>query len=113
MSQIESLTAQALADIAAATAPDAVESLRVALLGKNGQVTAQLKALGTLPADQRKAAGEAIDVTLPGRNGTQLFHRIGRLCCRDVGQGLLGQGFDIAHWMSMRGVSSWERRKSR
>ncbi|PZP62345.1 MAG: phenylalanine--tRNA ligase subunit alpha [Pseudoxanthomonas spadix] len=103
MSEIESLTAQALADIAAASAPDAVESLRVALLGKNGQVTAQLKALGTLPADQRKAAGEAInrardaisqalserkavleeaaldarlageaiDVTLPGRDGTR------------------------------------------
>ncbi|WCE03134.1 phenylalanine--tRNA ligase subunit alpha [Pseudoxanthomonas sp. JBR18] len=101
MSEIESLTAQALADIAAAGAPDAVESLRVALLGKSGQVTAQLKQLGTLPADQRKAAGEsinrardaisqalyerkavledaaldarlageAIDITLPGRNG--------------------------------------------
>ncbi len=101
MSEIESLTAQALADIAAAGAPDVVESLRVALLGKSGQVTAQLKQLGTLPADQRKAAGEsinrardaisqalserkavledaaldarlageAIDITLPGRNG--------------------------------------------
>jgi phenylalanyl-tRNA synthetase alpha chain len=101
MSEIESLTAQALADIAAADAPDTVEALRVALLGKSGRVTALLKQLGTLPADQRKAAGEsinrardaisqalserkavledaaldarlaseAVDVTLPGRNG--------------------------------------------
>jgi phenylalanyl-tRNA synthetase alpha chain len=61
MSEIQSLTAQALADIAAADAPDTVEVLRVALLGKNGQVTAQLKALGALPADQRKAAGESIN----------------------------------------------------
>jgi len=61
MSEIESLTTQALADIASAQTPDAVEALRVALLGKSGQVTAQLKTLGTLPADQRKAAGESIN----------------------------------------------------
>ncbi|SEK80029.1 phenylalanyl-tRNA synthetase, alpha subunit [Pseudoxanthomonas sp. GM95] len=61
MSEIESLTAQALADIAAAQAPDTVEALRVSLLGKSGQVTAQLKALGALPHDQRKAAGESIN----------------------------------------------------
>ncbi len=62
MSEIELLSKQALADIAAASAPDALEQLRVALLGKNGSITAQLKSLGALPADQRKAAGEAINV---------------------------------------------------
>ncbi|GAB2498050.1 phenylalanine--tRNA ligase subunit alpha [Pseudoxanthomonas sangjuensis] len=61
MSQIETLSAQALADIAASSSPDALEQLRVALLGKHGSITAQLKSLGTLPADQRKAAGEAIN----------------------------------------------------
>ncbi|MBF6022774.1 phenylalanine--tRNA ligase subunit alpha [Lysobacter niastensis] len=61
MSGIESLTQQALADIATAGTSDAIEALRVALLGKNGSVTAQLKQLGTLPPDQRKAAGEAIN----------------------------------------------------
>lgn len=61
MSDIESLSTQALADIAAATTPDALEALRVALLGKSGSITAQLKALGALPGDQRKAAGEAIN----------------------------------------------------
>ena len=103
MSDIESLSTQALADIATAESPDAVEQLRVALLGKSGSVTTQLKQLGALPADQRKAAGEAInrardaigdalsarkailehaaldarlagetiDITLPGRNGTR------------------------------------------
>jgi len=33
----------------------------VGLLGKSGSITAQLKALGALPGDQRKAAGEAIN----------------------------------------------------
>src|SRR5690242_8612743 len=61
MTGIESLTQQALADIAAAETPDAIEALRVSLLGKNGSVTAQLKQLGALPPDQRKTAGEAIN----------------------------------------------------
>ncbi|AKC87662.1 phenylalanine--tRNA ligase subunit alpha [Pseudoxanthomonas suwonensis] len=61
MSEIESLAAQALADIAAAQAPDALEALRVGLLGKHGSITAQLKQLGALPAEERKAAGEAIN----------------------------------------------------
>jgi phenylalanyl-tRNA synthetase alpha chain len=60
MSDIQSLD-QALADIAAAHSPDVLETLRVALLGKAGSITAQLKSLGTLPADQRKSAGEAIN----------------------------------------------------
>jgi phenylalanyl-tRNA synthetase alpha chain len=61
MSDIEQLSAQALADIEAAGTPDALEALRVSLLGKSGSVTAQLKSLGALPAEQRKAAGEAIN----------------------------------------------------
>ncbi|QIL20216.1 phenylalanine--tRNA ligase subunit alpha [Thermomonas sp. HDW16] len=61
MSDIDSLSTQALADIAAAATPDALEALRVGLLGKSGSITAQLKALGALPGDQRKAAGEAIN----------------------------------------------------
>ncbi len=62
MSDIQSLSAQALADIGSAQTPEVLEALRVALLGKSGQVTAQLKQLGTLPADQRKTAGEAINL---------------------------------------------------
>ena len=61
MSDIESLSTQALAGIAAAETPDALEALRVSLLGKQGSITAQLKSLGALPGDQRKAAGEAIN----------------------------------------------------
>ena len=63
MSDIQTLSARALADIAAAQTPEAVEALRVGLLGKQGSITAQLKQLGALPPDQRKAAGEAINRT--------------------------------------------------
>ncbi len=58
---VESLSERALADIAAAASPEALEALRVSLLGKSGSVTALLKALGGLPGDRRKAAGEAIN----------------------------------------------------
>jgi phenylalanyl-tRNA synthetase alpha chain len=61
MSEIESLSTQALTDIASAQTPEALEHLRVALLGKHGSITAQLKQLGTLPGEQRKIAGEAIN----------------------------------------------------
>jgi len=69
MSDIESLSTQALADIAATETPDALEALRVGLLGKSGSITAQLKSLGALPGDQRKAAGEAINRARDGITG--------------------------------------------
>ncbi len=61
MSEIESLQTEALAAIADASAPDALEALRVSLLGKSGRLTAQLKSLGALPPEERKPAGEAIN----------------------------------------------------
>jgi phenylalanyl-tRNA synthetase alpha chain len=61
VTDIQSLQQQALADIAGADTPEALEALRVALLGKSGSITGQLKQLGALPPEQRKAAGEAIN----------------------------------------------------
>ncbi len=54
---------KALGDIAAASTLEALDARRVALLGKNGSITAQLKALGKLPPDERKARGAAINQT--------------------------------------------------
>ncbi|HHW4671693.1 MAG TPA: phenylalanine--tRNA ligase subunit alpha [Xylella fastidiosa subsp. multiplex] len=61
INDIEFLTAQALADVAAAQNLDHLEFLRVALLGKNGSITLQLKQLGKLPVEQRKAIGEKLN----------------------------------------------------
>ncbi|SIP95436.1 phenylalanine--tRNA ligase subunit alpha [Solilutibacter tolerans] len=61
MSEIESLQTEALAAITDAATPDALEALRVSLLGKSGRLTAQLKSLGALPPEERKSAGEAIN----------------------------------------------------
>ncbi len=50
-----------LAAIQSADTTKALEELRVAYLGKSGEVTAQMKTLGTLPPEQRKEAGAQIN----------------------------------------------------
>jgi phenylalanyl-tRNA synthetase alpha chain len=52
---------EALAQVAAAAGLAELEDVRVQLLGKKGTLTEQLKALGSLPADQRPAAGARIN----------------------------------------------------
>jgi len=61
MSDIPALEQKLLADIAAATDEPALESVRIASLGKNGAVTALLKTLGSLAPDERKVQGPAIN----------------------------------------------------
>jgi phenylalanyl-tRNA synthetase alpha chain len=48
MSDIESLTRSALAEIESAASLEALDALRVSLLGKSGSITGQLKQLGAL-----------------------------------------------------------------
>ena len=61
MAELTALTRQALAEIAACTDGPALEEVRVRWLGKKGRFTEQLKALGTLPAAERPAAGARIN----------------------------------------------------
>jgi phenylalanyl-tRNA synthetase alpha chain len=61
MTNIETITEQALQQIANANSLEALDALRVALLGKTGQITLQLKLLGALAPDVRKVAGEQIN----------------------------------------------------
>jgi phenylalanyl-tRNA synthetase alpha chain len=61
MTELESLTQSALEQIQGAPGLDALEALRVALLGKAGTLTGQLKQLGTMAPEQRKLAGEAVN----------------------------------------------------
>ncbi len=52
---------QALAEIAASVDLAVLEEHRVRLLGRKGVLTEQLKALGTMPAAERPAAGQRIN----------------------------------------------------
>jgi phenylalanyl-tRNA synthetase alpha chain len=55
------LEQRTLAEIAGAADEAALENVRVAVLGKNGSITALLKTLGGLPPEQRKIQGPAIN----------------------------------------------------
>jgi phenylalanyl-tRNA synthetase alpha chain len=61
VSELGSVVEQALREIASCSALAALEDCRVRWLGKKGGLTEQLKALGTLPAAERPAAGARIN----------------------------------------------------
>ena len=61
MKDLESLVAQTLADIGSSADLAALDAVRVAVLGKKGELTERLKGLGKLPAEERRAAGAAIN----------------------------------------------------
>ena len=58
---IEDLRSAAFDEVAAAGDLQALDQVRVRYLGKTGLLTAQLKALGQLPKEDRPAAGQAIN----------------------------------------------------
>jgi phenylalanyl-tRNA synthetase alpha chain len=57
----EDLRREALTEIEAASDLPALDRVRVRYLGKSGVLTARLKQLGSLPKEQRPAAGQAIN----------------------------------------------------
>jgi phenylalanyl-tRNA synthetase alpha chain len=67
---------QIIDSIAAAGSLDELESLRVAYMGRKGMVTEQLKAVGSLPPEERAGAGKAanalrlsVEAALVARDG--------------------------------------------
>jgi phenylalanyl-tRNA synthetase alpha chain len=61
MTSLSDLVNKAASEIDAAADLAALDAVRVAYLGKKGEITAQLKTLGQLPADERSAAGQEIN----------------------------------------------------
>jgi phenylalanyl-tRNA synthetase alpha chain len=58
---LESLVKRLLAEIASSADLSALDGVRVAALGRKGELTELLKGLGKLPAGERKSAGVAIN----------------------------------------------------
>ena len=65
---ITELQSTALAAIEASDTLQQLDDLRVQYLGKKGEVTAQLKTLGSMEPDQRKAFGQAVNATRDALN---------------------------------------------
>ncbi|MEM1174901.1 MAG: phenylalanine--tRNA ligase subunit alpha [Pseudomonadota bacterium] len=61
MQALTELVETAASKIDAATSLAELDEIRVAYLGKKGEITAQLKTLGALSADERPAAGQKIN----------------------------------------------------
>ncbi|WP_411358309.1 phenylalanine--tRNA ligase subunit alpha [Pseudidiomarina salilacus] len=60
--ELNDIVAQAESAIAAANTPQELDAVRVEYMGKKGLLTEQLKSLGKLSAEERPAAGQAINV---------------------------------------------------
>ena len=61
MGGLNAFVESALTDLQSARGVAELEEIRVRLLGRKGELTAQLKALGDLPPEQRAAAGQEIN----------------------------------------------------
>jgi phenylalanyl-tRNA synthetase alpha chain len=61
MADLSDLESQYLTSVAAAETPAALEDIRVAALGKKGELSLLMKDLGTLSPDERRARGQALN----------------------------------------------------
>ena len=61
MQALSKLITQATSEISAVTDLAALDAVRVTYLGKRGKLTARLKTLGQLPAEERSTAGQEIN----------------------------------------------------
>ena len=61
MTDLPALETEVIGAIAAAKDETAVEAIRIAALGKQGSITALLKTLGSIPAEERKQKGALIN----------------------------------------------------
>jgi phenylalanyl-tRNA synthetase alpha chain len=61
VSDLDALTCESLAHIGASDSLSALDELRVHLVGKKGQLTQRLQAVGKLPIAQRRDVGQAIN----------------------------------------------------
>jgi phenylalanyl-tRNA synthetase alpha chain len=61
MDELQAAAVEATGSIQAAATLEVLDAIRVAWLGKQGKLTEQLKLLGKLPPEERKATGERVN----------------------------------------------------
>ena len=83
MQDLDAIVARAAAEFAAAADPASLENAKARFLGKTGELTALLKQLGSLSAEERKsfgqrinAAKERIEAALEARRGQLALARL-------------------------------------
>ena len=92
---LDSLTQQALQAIEAASDTKALETLRVQYLGKKGEITEQMKTLGTLPPEGRKHFGALVN-TAKQSVEVALDARIRLLARAEMEAQMQAEGIDVS-----------------
>ena len=95
MSDLDSIVQAALADFAAAGDPAVLENAKARYLGKAGALTAALRTLGTLPAEERRAAGARIN-TAKERLEAALVARRDALAEAKLAHALAAEALDVS-----------------
>ncbi|MEO8526541.1 MAG: phenylalanine--tRNA ligase subunit alpha [Caldimonas sp.] len=94
MNDLASLVESAKADFAGASASAELEDAKARYLGKSGSVTEQLKALGALPVDEKKARGAEINTAKQAIEAA-LTERRTELANRQLEAQLAAQSLDV------------------
>ncbi len=102
MDELEGIVTAALAEFATCETPAALENSKAKYLGRAGALTGLLKSLGRLPAEERPAAGVAIndakarlEAALNGRRDALAEARLGtQLAAEALDVSLPGRGLD-------------------
>jgi phenylalanyl-tRNA synthetase alpha chain len=95
MTELDRIVAAAAADFDAARDPAALENAKAKYLGKAGALTDLLKSLGKLPADERPAAGAAINAA-KGRLEEALARRRSALADARLARQLAADAIDVS-----------------
>jgi len=94
MDSLDKLRDQLLAEVQAAADLDALEKVRVAMLGRQGRITELMKGLGTVPAEERRARGQQLNA-LKDSVGEALSLRKAALDEASLDARLAGERVDI------------------
>ncbi|HLY56313.1 MAG TPA: phenylalanine--tRNA ligase subunit alpha [Stellaceae bacterium] len=94
MDELETLRERLLAEIAAAASPPALEQVRVAALGRKGEITERMKGLGGLDPEARREAGQALN-RLKDELSAALEAAAGRLQEAELERRLAAERIDV------------------
>ena len=94
MTELRNLLERALDEVAGAAAERSLDDVRIRYLGKGGKVTERLKQVGSLPAAQRPAAGQAVN-QVKQRIQEAIDRRNAELREQQLAQRLAGEKIDV------------------
>jgi phenylalanyl-tRNA synthetase alpha chain len=75
MSDIDALKSKYLADVSGADSEDAIEAVRVAALGKKGEISLKMRELGKMSPEERQVAGPELNALKDEINSALLARR--------------------------------------